>query len=200
MDVSSREKRSKPRLRGPAGHFLQSGLTAKPAQLRRFPVIFGRMQRGFSAIQTAWRRGRDSNLRYRSEWRKRRRSRKLLGFNLLPGDRMVLRLCAQPARFPAQSKGEWLAILRLKVVSTTPLKRPNWFARDCAPTVQSKSKKYLRTMCSSKGERRSSKSMAPWCVVSRPFMNATPTEDVEKFSGFQRAGCAICGWRETRCS
>jgi hypothetical protein len=29
----SREKRSKARLRGPAGHFLQSGLTAKPAQL-----------------------------------------------------------------------------------------------------------------------------------------------------------------------
>jgi hypothetical protein len=114
--------------------------------------------------------------------------------------RMVLRLCAQPVRFPAQSKGEWLAILWLKVVSTTPLKRPNWFARDCAPTVQSKSKKYLRTMCSSKGERRSSKSMAPWCVVSRPFMNATPTEDVEKFSGLRRAGCAICGWRETRCS
>jgi hypothetical protein len=113
--------------------------------------------------------------------------------------RMALRLCAQPLRFPVQSKGEWLAILWLKVVSTTPLKRPNWFARDCAPLVQSKSKKYLRTMCSSKGERRSSKSMAPWCVVSRPFMNATPTENVEKFSGLRRAGCAICGWRETRC-
>jgi len=114
--------------------------------------------------------------------------------------RMALRLCAQPLRFPVQSKGEWLAILWLKVVSTTPLKRPNWFARDCAPLVQSKSKKYLRTMCSSKGERRSSKSMAPWCVVSRPFMYATPTENVEKFSGLRRAGCAICGWRETRCS
>jgi hypothetical protein len=36
--------------------------------------------------------------------------------------------------------------------NNTPLKPPNWFARDCAPTAQSKSKKYLRTMCSSRGE------------------------------------------------
>jgi hypothetical protein len=53
-------------------------------------------------------------------------------------DRMVLRLCAQPVRFPVQSKGEWLAILWLKVVSTTPLERPNWFARDCAPLAVQK--------------------------------------------------------------
>ena len=66
--------------------------------------------------------------------------------------RMALRLCAQPVRFPVQSKGEWLAILWLKSGFYDALKRPNWFARDCAPTVQSKSKKYLRTMCSSKGE------------------------------------------------
>jgi hypothetical protein len=45
--VPSREKRSKAWLPGPAGHFLQSGLTAKPAQLRRLPAIFRRMQRGF---------------------------------------------------------------------------------------------------------------------------------------------------------
>ena len=65
---------------------------------------------------------------------------------------MVVRLCAQPVRSPVQSKREWSAILWLKVVSTTPLKRPNWSARDCAPTVQSKSKKCLHTMCSTKGE------------------------------------------------
>jgi hypothetical protein len=47
-------------------------------------------------------------------------------------------------QFPVQSKGEWLAILRLKVVSTTPLKRPNCFAPDCVRAAQSKSEKYLR--------------------------------------------------------
>jgi hypothetical protein len=59
----------------------------------------------------------------------------------------TINLCAQPVRVPVQSKGEWLAILWLKVVSTTPLKRPNWFARDCAPTVQSKSKKNISARC-----------------------------------------------------
>jgi len=42
--------------------------------------------------------------------------------------------------------GEWLAILRLKVVSTTHIKRPNWFPRDCVPAAQSQSEKYLRRM------------------------------------------------------
>ena len=35
----------------------------------------------FSAVQTAWRREMDSNPRYRSEWRKSRRLRKLRGIN-----------------------------------------------------------------------------------------------------------------------
>jgi hypothetical protein len=34
---------------------------------------------------------------------------------------VVLRHCRESVRFPVQSKGEWLAILWLKVVSTTPL-------------------------------------------------------------------------------
>jgi hypothetical protein len=33
---------------------------------------------------------------------------------------MPLRRWGKPVQFPVQSKGEWLAILRLKVVSTTP--------------------------------------------------------------------------------
>jgi hypothetical protein len=37
-------------------------------------------------------------------------------------------------------KGEWLAILWLKVLCTTPLKRPNGFVCDCVPAVQSKAK------------------------------------------------------------
>ena len=45
------------------------------------------MQPDFSATQTVWRRGRDSNSRYRSERRKSRRLRKLQGINLLSGDR-----------------------------------------------------------------------------------------------------------------
>jgi hypothetical protein len=35
------------------------------------------------------------------------------------------------------TKGEWLAILRLKAVGPMPLKRQNWFARDCLPAAQS---------------------------------------------------------------
>jgi hypothetical protein len=64
----------------------------------------------------------------------------------------VLRHYGKPVRFPVESKGEWLAILRWKVVSTSPLKRPNWFARDCVTAAQSQSEKYLRRMCWSKGE------------------------------------------------
>jgi hypothetical protein len=44
----------------------------------------------------------------------------------------------KPVQSPVQSPGEWLAILRLKVVFTTPLKRPDCFALDCGAsrTVQ----------------------------------------------------------------
>jgi hypothetical protein len=63
---------------------------------------------------------------------------------------MPLRRWGKPVQFPVQSKGEWLAILRLKVVSTTPLKRPDCFAPDCVRAAQSKSEKYLRRMGSSK--------------------------------------------------
>ena len=38
-------------------------------------------RQSFSAVQTAWRRGRHSNRRYRSEWPKSRRLRKLRGIN-----------------------------------------------------------------------------------------------------------------------
>ena len=65
---------------------------------------------------------------------------------------MPLRHWGKPAQFPVQSKGEWLAILRLKVVSTTPLKLPDCFAPDCVRAGQGKSEKYLRRMSSSKGE------------------------------------------------
>jgi hypothetical protein len=63
-----------------------------------------------------------------------------------------LRRWGKPVQFTVQSKGEWLAILRLKVVSTTPLKRPDCFAPDCVRAAQSKSEKHLRRMGSSKGE------------------------------------------------
>ena len=55
----------------------------------------------------------------------------------------MLRNFGKPVRFPARSKGEWLAILWLKVVSTTPLKRLNWFAHDCALARQSELQKIL---------------------------------------------------------
>ena len=44
-----------------------------------FRVFRGKGLRNFSAVQTAWRSGKDSNPRYRSETCKSRRLRKLLG-------------------------------------------------------------------------------------------------------------------------
>ena len=46
-------------------HFLWSGFRAKGAKLRPFLAAFGKIQADFSALQTVWRRGRDSNPRYR---------------------------------------------------------------------------------------------------------------------------------------
>ena len=46
-------------------HFLQSGLSTRLAKLCPFRAILRELQPGFSAFQTAWRRGRDSNPRYR---------------------------------------------------------------------------------------------------------------------------------------
>jgi len=48
--VPSREKGAKACLRGSVGQFLQSGLTAKLAELRRFLAIFGAMQPNFLCI------------------------------------------------------------------------------------------------------------------------------------------------------
>jgi hypothetical protein len=44
-----------------------------------------------------------------------------------------------------------LAIVGLKTQVLSPPVRPNWFARDCVPTAQPRSEKYLRRICSSKG-------------------------------------------------
>ena len=83
----SREKSSIACLCRSAGHFLRSGFGEGIAELRRFLAILAGMQPSFSATQTVWRRGRDSNSRYRSEWLKSRRLPKLQGINLLSGDR-----------------------------------------------------------------------------------------------------------------
>jgi hypothetical protein len=75
----SEKKSHKSRLRGNAEHFLRSGLRAKSAELLPFLAIFRGIQSNFSASQTAWRSGKDSNPRYRSETCKSRRLRKLRG-------------------------------------------------------------------------------------------------------------------------
>jgi hypothetical protein len=74
---------------------------------------------------------------------------------------MPLRCWGRPVQFPVQSKGEWLTILRLKVVATAPLERPCCFAPDCMRAGQAKSEKYLRRMSSSKGE---------WPAIFRRFV------------------------------
>ena len=60
----------------------------------------------------------------------------------------MLRNFGKPVRFPARSKGEWLAILWLKVVRTGAFQLLKWFAGDCVPAAQSKSEKSLREVCS----------------------------------------------------
>ena len=52
----SREKGRKACGQGSVDHFLQSGLTARIAELRRFRAIFRGRQPSFSAPQTEWRR------------------------------------------------------------------------------------------------------------------------------------------------
>jgi hypothetical protein len=62
--MPSREKGRKACQLQLVGHFLQSGLRARIAKFRPFPAILREIQADFSALQTVWRRGRHSNLRY----------------------------------------------------------------------------------------------------------------------------------------
>ena len=167
--MPSRENGGKAWLRRAAVQFLRSGLNPGIAELRPFPAILRGMQPIFSASQTDWRRGLDSNPRYRSETGKSRHLRKLHGINqfrnsLVTGRSPVDTLNDAVCR---PFGGECLGILWLKVVFTTLLKRPNWFARDCAPAAQSESEKYLRRMCSSKGERPAILIDSCACFVTR---------------------------------
>jgi hypothetical protein len=80
--MPSGEKGSKARPWDMTGYFLRSGLNQQVAETRRFLTVVGELQRGFSAVQTVWRRAGDSNHRYRFEWRKSRRLRDLQVFHL----------------------------------------------------------------------------------------------------------------------
>ena len=116
------------------------GISRKTGIIRAFR---GKYRRDFSALQTAWRRARDSNPRYKSETCRSRRLRKLQGINLLSGDRGPSGVASLGQTSPVSNTFErrMAGDLWLKVVSTTSLKRPKCFARDCVPTAQSKSKK-----------------------------------------------------------
>jgi hypothetical protein len=48
--------------------FSESGLNRKHAELRAFSKIFGAKAQSFSAVETRWRRERDSNPRYPFEY------------------------------------------------------------------------------------------------------------------------------------
>ena len=76
--------REKPGNRGPTSQTvcsLQSGLSGKIAKYGHYSRISAESEWNFSAVQTAWRRGMNSNPRYRSETCKSRRLRKLHGIN-----------------------------------------------------------------------------------------------------------------------
>jgi len=170
------------------GHFERSCGDWSPVSLR-------------SAVRG--RRGRDSHLRCRSEWRKRRRSRKLQGFNLLPGDRGtdgVAALCPTSAvSSPIERRmvGDSVAESGFYDASQAAKLVRYVVARlSCSPKARNISAGRARQK--GRGDRRS-----PWrhgaSYRDRVRMLPRP-RNVEKFSGLRRAGCAICGWRETRCS
>src|SRR5258706_9533313 len=76
--------REKPGNRGPTCRTvrsLQSGLSGKIAKYGHYSRISAESEWNFSAVQTAWRSGKNSNPRYRSETCKRRRLRKLHGIS-----------------------------------------------------------------------------------------------------------------------
>src|SRR5258706_8545766 len=94
-----------------------------------FRVFRDKRPRNFSAVQTAWRRGRHSNPRYRSETCKSRRVRKLHGiksFRDSPRLRASRAVVANRWGFPKEFESESLAILWLKVVTSKLLNRPCW--------------------------------------------------------------------------
>jgi hypothetical protein len=64
LTCPSERMAAKPCPRHRVSHFLQSGFRASIAKFRRFPAFLRGIQSDFSALQTVWRRGRDSNLRY----------------------------------------------------------------------------------------------------------------------------------------
>jgi hypothetical protein len=115
--------REKPGNRGPTSRTvcsLQSGLSGKIAKYWHYLRISAESEWNFCAVQTAWRRGRDSNPRYRSETCKSRRLRKLRGIKSfknslrLPASRGVV-----ANRWGFEGIGRRiLAILWLKLVTS----------------------------------------------------------------------------------
>src|SRR5258708_21324264 len=101
------------------------------------------MQPDFSAAQTVWRRGRDSNSRYRSECRKDRRLRKLQGINLLSGDRGPDAVTAL-GQTSAVSSPIQRRMAGDSAAESGLYNRPDWFTPHCVRATQSKSEKYLR--------------------------------------------------------
>jgi hypothetical protein len=94
--------REKPGNRGPtsrAVRSLQSGLSGKIAKYGHYSRISTESEWNFSAVQTAWRSGKDSNPRYRSETCKSRPLRKLRGINQF---RNSLRTACSPVEHTTQ--------------------------------------------------------------------------------------------------
>src|SRR6266852_3040828 len=120
-----------------------------------FRVFLGKRRRIFSAVQTAWRREQDSNPRYRSETCKSRRLRRLRGINQF---RVSPETACSP--FDALNSAVSTKFLRRSagdcVAESGHLRSPQKgqigsHVTACLPRSP-KSEKYLRRMCSSKGE------------------------------------------------
>src|ERR1017187_6764352 len=127
-----REKGAKACLQDWAGHFLRSALRERFAQLRPIRAISQELRAVFSARQTLWRRERHSNPRYNFE-RARADVSVTCTESTTSENPITARLPRSHAKQCASSplcKGEWLAILCLKVVTSECRSRPGWLAPD----------------------------------------------------------------------
>src|ERR1017187_7951860 len=127
-----REKGAKACLQDWAGHFLRSALRERFAQLRPIRAISQELRAVFSARQTLWRRERHSNPRYNFE-RARADVSVTCTESTTSENPITARLPRSHAKQCASSplcKGEWLAILCRKVVTSECRSRPGWLAPD----------------------------------------------------------------------
>jgi hypothetical protein len=149
-----------PNLRGQTGLFKNAHI----------PVILAVIQTNFSAAQTVWRRDRDSNLHYPlCRVAKSRVCATCNGFcNIhVSSGELLEHPIWESSPFSYSDERRTPSDGRTENASFEAPSGPNWLARDCAPTAQSKGEKYLRRICSSKGKWMEISGDSCPCFVTR---------------------------------